>query len=311
MNSSENLAIKDTNNLFSNFIFTAAKKWLTKYRGSGWTPWFLSSPLMVILIFLYLLPILYMCALAFFKKGGIGGIEYTLTFENFVRFFRDPWYLAVFWRTIYISIIATVITIFLAYIIAYYLVFYESRWKELGLILVISPILVGNIIRAFGWRVLISDSGAINDLLIKLNVINEPLRFLYTEHGVVIALASVLLPMAIMVLLGGLNNIDISLIEAAKSLGADRVNTFIHVTFPLSLPSISAASIICFVLSLGSFEIPLFIGGKRVPMMGPVIYEQITVVYNWPFGSALTLIVLVAALATAYLSNKILKFEYR
>lgn len=280
------------------------------FSGEKKTPFFLCLPIILLMLFTYLFPLLYMVAVSFAEKEGFGGYRFAFSTENYIKFLSDPWYLGVLLRTIYISFISTVITIVMAYTMAYYLVFFNSKIKELCLVLVISPILVGNIIRAFGWRVLLSGKGVINSFLMAAGFIDTPIAFMNTELGVIIAMSSVLLPMAVMVLLGGLSNLKISYIEAAKSLGGNKIKTLLTVSLPLSLPSIYAASIISFVTAVGAFEIPLFIGGKKVPVMGPVIYEQFSVVFNWPFGSAATAIILSVAMILAGASNFIFNKNY-
>jgi putative spermidine/putrescine transport system permease protein len=270
-------------------------------------PALLALPLVAVLVFAYAVPVAIMAGLGFFATDPTGRVLPELTLGHFFKFFGDNWYFFVLVRSIRIALFVTVLTVVLGYAVAYFLAFYRSRLFELYLVLVIAPILIGNVVRAYGWRFLMGENGVVNGLLIRLGAIDGPIPFLYTEHGIVIADSSVLLPIVVMILLGVLSRIDGAYIEAAKSLGAGRWRAFWHVTLPLSLPGVAAASVICFTLALGTFETAVFIGGKRVQMIAPLVYEQIGVVFNWPFGAAMSLIILAISLVGIALNDRLMR----
>lgn len=270
-------------------------------------PTLLVAPIFLILLFAYVVPVATMAGLGFLAADSTGRLQPAFTLAHFAKFFGDPWYMGVLVRSLRISVFVTVLTVVLGYVVAYFLAFSRSRLIELYMVLVVAPILIGNVVRAYGWRFLMGESGIVNATLKKLGLIDRSIPFLYTEHGIVIADSSVLLPIVIMILLGVLSRIDTAYVEAAKSLGAGRWRAFWHVTLPLSLPGVAAASVVCFTLALGTFETAVFIGGKRVQMIGPLVYEQISVAFNWPFGAALSLIILAISIFGIWLNDRLMR----
>ncbi len=281
----------------------APRRWLV--------PVLLVLPIAAVLTLAYVIPVAIMAGLGFFATDPTGKVLPTLTLAHFVKFFGDSWYFLVLVRSLRIAFFVTVLTVVLGYVVAYFLAFYRSRLIELYLVLVVAPILIGNVVRAYGWRFLMGESGIVNGLLTRFGVIDRPIPFLYTEHGIVIADSSVLLPIVIMILLGVLSRIDATYIEAAKSLGASRWRAFWHVTLPLSLPGVAAACVVCFTLALGTFETAVFIGGKRVQMIAPLVYEQIGVVFNWPFGAAMSLVILAISIGGIALNDRLMRERAR
>ncbi len=277
----------------------AARRWLV--------PALLVLPLATVLVLAYVVPVAIMAGLGFFATDPTGKVLPELTLGHFFKFFGDSWYFFVLVRSLRIALFVTVLTVVLGYVVAYFLAFHRSRLFELYLALVVAPILIGNVVRAYGWRFLMGENGVVNGLLTRFGAIDRPIPFLYTEHGIIIADSSVLLPIVVMILLGVLSRVDGAYIEAAKSLGASRWRAFWHVTLPLSLPGVAAASVICFTLALGTFETAVFIGGKRVQMIAPLVYEQIGVVFNWPFGAAMSLIILAISVAGIALNDRLMR----
>lgn len=266
------------------------------FRGrKGVTITALVSPVALLLLFSYVVPVAILAGVSFLSQDARGAITPDFTLGNFVRFFSDPWFLFTLGRSIRIAFFVTLMAITLGYVAAYYLVFKQPRLFEFYLILVVAPVLVGNVVRAFGWQMLMGDSGLVNTFLWKLGLGEHTLRFMYTETGIIIADASTLLPLVILILMGVLTRIDPAYIEAAKALGASGRRAFMNVTLPLSLSGVGAASVICFTLALGTFEIAVLIGGKRVQMIAPLVYEQITYAFNWTMGAAVAMVLLVVS----------------
>lgn len=256
----------------------------------------LLAPTVVLLALAYVLPVLLLAGVSFLQQDVRGAIVADFTLDNFIRFFSDPWFIGTLGRSIRIALLVTAMAVVLGYIAAYYLVFARPRLFEFYLVLVVAPILVGNVVRAFGWQMLMGDSGLVNTFLRNAGLGDFAVSFMYTEAGIVIADASTLMPLVILILMGVLTRIDPTLIEAAKALGANGRKAFWTVTFPLSLSGLGAASVICFTLALGTFEIAVLIGGKRVQMIAPLVYEQITYSFNWTMGAAVAVVLLVASI---------------
>jgi putative spermidine/putrescine transport system permease protein len=223
--------------------------------------------------------------------------QWSVTLHHYARFFSDGYYLGVLWDTLLLGAIVTVIALLLGYPLAYHLARTTSRWKPLLIVCILSPLLVGIVIRCYGWMILLADRGLINATLVERGWITKPLPLMYNKFGVAIALVHVFLPFMILSLTGVLKRIDAQLLEAAQTLGASRVRTFLEVTLPLSLPGILAGSLLTFSLAISSFVVPILLGGFKVQVLPMVVYEQVLSVFDWPFGAANAFVLLVISIA--------------
>lgn len=274
--------------------FPAGLRRLLKQR-RGLLIFLLVAPAVAILVATFLLPVTILASVSFMEQDARGNILPVLTLANYVAFFSDPWFVATLARSARIAFFVALLSVTLGYACAYYLVFLRPKLFEVYLVLVVAPILVGNVVRAFGWRMLLGDSGLIKTGLAQIGFPEHAIRFMNTEHGIIIADTSTLLPLVILILIGVLSRIDHSLVEAAKVLGANNARAFLNVTLPLSFAGIGAASVICFTLALGTFEVAVLVGGKRVQMIAPLVYEQITYAFNWPMAATVSVVLLVAS----------------
>jgi len=206
--------------------------------------------------------------------------------------------------------LSTLIVVLLAFPTAYFISRVTSeRLRSLLIILTVLPLLLGNAVRSAAWMVVMGTKGVANSVMLGLGLIDEPLKILYTPTAVVIGLVSVLLPYAIITMQSVIDAIPTSLEEAGQSLGHSPLRTMWSVVLPLAMPGIVAAAAICFALGMNAYATPVLIGGPSMQMMGPLVYEQIAKVSNWPFGSTLACIlmavtVLLTVVSTRYLSRK-------
>lgn len=229
---------------------------------------------------------------------------------NYVKAFTDPFYQGVLATTARIAGLSTLIVLLLAFPTAYFISRVTSeRLRSLLIILTVLPLLLGNAVRSAAWMVVMGTKGVANSVMLGVGLIDEPMKILYTPTAVVIGLVSVLLPYAIITMQSVLDAIPTSLEEAGQSLGHSPLRTVWEVVLPLAMPGIVAAAAICFALGMNAYATPVLIGGPKMQMMGPLVYEQIAKVSNWPFGSALACIlmavtVLLTVVSTRYLSRK-------
>jgi len=229
---------------------------------------------------------------------------------NYVKAFSDPFYQGVLATTARIAGLSTLIVVLLAFPTAYFISRVTSeRLRSLLIILTVLPLLLGNAVRSAAWMVVMGTKGVANSVMLGLGLIDEPLKILYTPTAVVIGLVSVLLPYAIITMQSVIDAIPTSLEEAGQSLGHSPLRTMWSVVLPLAMPGIVAAAAICFALGMNAYATPVLIGGPSMQMMGPLVYEQIAKVSNWPFGSTLACIlmavtVLLTVVSTRYLSRK-------
>jgi len=218
--------------------------------------------------------------------------------QTYTQFFADGFYRSVLWRSLRISAITALMTLIIGYPIAVYLSQSWRKGRSLVVFLVIAPMFVSAVVRSYGWIIILGPNGLLSSFT---KAIGLPIgHLLYSEAGIIIALTHVFLPFMVIALAGSLQQIDPSLARAAQILGANSFSVFMRVTLPLSLPGISAGSVIVFCLAASGFVTPALVGGSAVPVMPYLVYKEGLLVLNWPFASAVALILLVAtALATA------------
>jgi putative spermidine/putrescine transport system permease protein len=254
--------------------------------------WLLLSPYVLLLAVFFAAPLVLMLAISV-SRQSFGQMEWTFTLHHYARFFSDGFYVGVLWDTLVLGASVTAIALLLGYPLAYHLALTRTRWKPLLIVFILSPLLVGIVIRCYGWMILLADRGLINATLMEHGWIRAPLPLMYNTFGVTIALVHVFLPFMVLSLTGVLKRIDPQLIEASKTLGASPRRTFFEVTLPLSLPGILAGSLLVFSLAISSFVVPILLGGFKVQVLPMIVYEQILSVFDWPFGAANAFVLLV------------------
>jgi spermidine/putrescine transport system permease protein len=265
--------------------------------------WALLAPGGLWLLLFFLIPLLIMFVYSFMPRGIYGGVEPGLTFEHYARFF-DPLYLDVLQRTFLWSIACTVICLLLGYPVAY-VIARGGRWRNLLLFLVVLPFWTSFLVRTFAMIFLMRDTGLINNWLLKLGMIDQPLTILYTPFAVMCGLVYGFLPFMILPIYASLEKLDTSLLEAAEVLGARPRARFRRVTLPLSMPGVVAGCLLVFIPALGSFLTSDLLGGAKQMMIGNLVQNQFSSARNWPFGSAASFIVMTMVLAAVMIYLRI------
>lgn len=262
-------------------------------------------PALAIMVFFFIIPLVLLLFLGFmeFQKGQI---IYRFSLDNYWRFFFDKFYLLILGRTFVIAVIVTFLCILLGYPIAYSLARYGSRFKGFLILLVVTPLLIGGVVRGYGWLLLLGERGVVNSALIQLNVLKHPIEFLYSIKGLIITMVEVLLPFFILPLIGVIKNVDPQLELAARSMGANTFHTFTQVTLPLTLGGIAAGGSIVFSLAASIFVIPRIIGGPSYLLLSTLTFQQIQTSGNWPFGCAIATLMLILTAIILLISNNIL-----
>ncbi len=278
-----------------------ALAWLyTKPEARAWA---LLAPGGFWLLAFFLVPILIMFAYSLMPRGIYGGVEPGFTLEHYSRFF-DPLYLEILQRTFLWSFGCTVICLLLGYPVAYVIV-RSGRWRTFLLFLVVLPFWTSFLVRTFAMIFLMRDTGLLNNWMMKLGVISEPLTILYTPFAVMAGLVYGFLPFMILPIYASLEKLDPSLLEAAEVLGARPPARFRRVTLPLSMPGVVAGCLLVFIPSLGSFLTADLLGGAKQVMIGNLVQNQFSSARNWPFGSAASFIVMALVLAAVMLYLKV------
>ena len=244
-------------------------------------------PVIFWLICFFLIPLLSVFAYSFIERGTYGGVQWNFTLENYQRLF-DGLYLGILWRSVSTAIVATVLCLILGYPFAYYLARYQPKWRNVLLLLVVVPFWTNFLIRTYAWILILRTEGVLNSLLAFLVPNFQPLELLNTPIAVQLGLVYGYLPFMILPLYASLEQLDLGLMEAAQDLGASPRRTFWHVTVPLSLPGILAGSMLVFIPTVGAFITPDLLGGGKVSYIGNVVERQFKSARDWPFGSALS-----------------------
>ncbi|QIA63359.1 spermidine/putrescine ABC transporter permease PotB [Vibrio astriarenae] len=222
-------------------------------------------------------------------------IEFTFTLDNYIRL-ADPLYAKVLLHSFYMAIVATVICLLIGYPFAYVVATMPERWRPIMLFLVIVPFWTNSLIRTYGLKIVLGTQGILNKTLLYLDVIDKPMRIMYTESAVMIGLVYILLPFMILPLYSSIEKLDNTYIEAAKDLGANKVQTFTKVILPLTMPGIIGGCLLVLLPALGMFYISDLLGGAKNLLIGNVIKSQVLNARDWPFGAA-TSIALTLAMA--------------
>ena len=235
----------------------------------------------------------------------------ALTLENYVLFFTDPYYTEALYRTLRVAVIVTVCCLVLAIPLAYRLARTQSRFKNILLMLLVLPLFVGNAVRAAGWMTVFGNKGFLNVTLQSLGLISEPIVFMYTELAVIVGILAVNLPYVVLTLQSVIEGIDRGVEEAAFNLGAGPITMARRVLLPLALPGFAAGAIFCFILSMNAYATPVLLGGPQFVMMGPLVYVQFAAKSNWPFGAAVSLILMMTTLILTATANLLVQRRYR
>lgn len=232
----------------------------------------------------------------------------TYSFSKYIEVFSSPIYLKTIWSTIWVAFLTTVICLLLAYPAAYLLVRAPGpKLRALFYILLVSPLLTSVVIRTFAWIVLLAQNGLINESLLKLNIIEEPLSMLWSMKAVIIAYVQVMLPFAVLPIATSLSETNTNLRNASMILGANRIQTFLKVTLPLTIPGAITGAIIVFSLAAGSYITPLLVGGRMQPFLPLSIYQQVMQVFNLPLAAAMSISLLIIVFLIVGMLSYILK----
>lgn len=245
---------------------------------------------MLALIFIFLvLPYGEMVVMSFRTPANGAPYGDAWTLANYGKAIGDPFYLGVLFRTLGIGALITALTLLVSYPIALHLARVSDRWHVLFYAFVVSPLLVGVLVRNFGWMIVVSFQGPLNQVLLALGLIDHPLRMLFNLPILVLALVHVFVPFMVLPIANALRNVDSALYEASASLGAKPYETFWRVTLPLSLSGVLAGTILVFVLAINAFVTPMLLGGQTIVMMSSIIIQQLIGAFAWPFGAALAM----------------------
>lgn len=252
-------------------------------------------PAFILLGNFFVVPYLNLLFMSFMTHTPTAAYVREFTFENYQETLRDSFIWKVVWQTLRFGFLTTLVTLVLSYPLAYHMARASSRIKGLLMIMLLAPLLVGIVIRSYGWMILLADNGLINQLANELNI--GPFRLMYNNTGVMIGLIHIYMPFMVLSILGSIQSIDPDLERAARSLGAGTWKTLARVTWPLSLPGVTSGAVLVFVLTVSAYVTPSLLGGYRVLTVPLLVVQTVQELFDWPLGSALAIVFFVITIA--------------
>ncbi|MBQ9458402.1 MAG: ABC transporter permease [Oscillospiraceae bacterium] len=275
---------------------------MNKPRSDRW--WLCVAPLYAFSVVFVLGPVLYMIAISFAENEAGTGFRWTFTLENFARM-RDPVYLRCFRESLRLALSTTVINVLLGYPFGYFMGRLGAKGKRRMLFLIMVPFWTSSLIRLYGWIILLQAKGVLNNALLSVGMLREPLKILYTYPAVLIGMIYGLLPFMILAVFSSVEKMDWTLVEAARDLGASRLKAFLTVTLRLTLPGLMSGVILTFIPSMGLFFIADLLGGNKIVLVGSLIQDQMTRGGNQPFAAALALMLALMTTLLLWLYRKL------
>ncbi|MDR2860805.1 MAG: ABC transporter permease [Elusimicrobiota bacterium] len=261
------------------------------------------SPVTAWLVLLIAIPLLYILVISFCSTNESHNIVFHFTLKNYLKLF-DPTILGIYTNSLIVSVLTTVFCIMIAYPFGYIMASTTPFKKTLMMIFLMLPFWTNSLIRLYSWRTLLGKNGYINEFLMYIGMIDTPIEMMFTRGAVILGMVYTLLPFMVLPIHTVIDKLDNSLIEASKDLGAGFWQTFKNITLPLTAPGIFAGSIMVFIPSLGYFFVSDLMGGGNNQIIGNIISRQFKEAYNWPFGAALSIMLIVITLVSVKLYTK-------
>lgn len=277
----------------------------------------LAAPTVFLGLF-FLVPLAIMIVYSWLTPGLYGGVEWKFFHLNYGRILGwantkydrfDPVYFVIFLRSVRLAATTVLMSLVICYPVAFWVARLSEAKKNFFIFFITLPFFISLIVRLFAWVLILRPTGFLNQALLGLGLIGEPLEIIYTDTAVIIGMAYVFVPFMFLPLYSSIEKLDNSLIEASQDLGANRMQTFFRVVLPLTLPGVVGGSIIVFIPSLGNFIVPSLLGGAKVVMIGNLIEQQFLSARNWPFGAALGMMVMAAVLVLLLVYVRMLSRE--
>jgi len=272
-------------------------------RREQWTLLGLSTPAILVIAIVVLVPVGWLFYLSFVGSDG----QFSL--EHYKKMIEYKSYARVFMTTFQVSLLTTLICILLGYPLAYFLAHLPGRWTGLFMLAVLLPFWTSLLVRTYAWLVLLQRKGLLNDLAMQIGLWDSPIKLVHNMTGTLIGMAHIMLPFLVLPLYGAMKKIEPDMMQAASNLGASPIRSFWNVYFPLSVSGLVAGSLIVFVLCLGFYVTPAVLGGGRVVMVATQITAILEYRFDWGAASALGVVLLMATIGVLYLAGRFFKFD--
>ncbi len=286
------------------------KSWNRKK--TNWVPYILVLPLLAIVVIFLVVPLINSFIVSF--STYTAPMQYDLgepTISNYIKFFSSSTNLSVMARTIRLSVITTILCILLGYPAAYYMTKLKGRAQQLYLLVYLAPWMINVVVKALGWQILLSNNGIINSVLMLLGITSAPIKMMFTEFAVTLGVTHGSMVFAILPIYTSLCAIDPNIGYAAANLGATKKQVFFKVTLPLSRNGILSGSLIVFAMTMATYTTPVLLGGSKNHVMSYLVQEQSTKLMNWPYGGAISFILVICSLVLTAVIQKIFEDKRR
>lgn len=273
-------------------------------------PWLLSAPALTLYATFLIAPIASVFLISFFNFEFYGGIQVSFTLKNYIEILTDSYFYEVFARTFGVALLVTIACVILGTAEAYVLSRMRNPWKGLFLMVVLGPLLISVVVRTLGWALLFGSTGLISKALQALGLASAPVTLMYTNLGVGIALTHVMVPFMVISVWASLQKINPSTEAAALSLGASQFTVIRRVIVPQAMPGILSGAIMVFAMSASAFATPAIVGGRRLKTVATAAYDEFLNTLNWPLGSALAVLLLIATIIVLISTNRLIERRY-
>lgn len=260
-------------------------------------PYLILLPGIILLVFFLMIPLVASIFPTFLSTNG--------GFGNYLSFFQDEYNLGIFWRTIRVSSIVTVIALILGIPTSYFIAGVNKKWRGFLMAMTLFPLLTNSVIRSFAWINILGKNGVVNNFLLAIGVIEQPLSLLYTEFAIIIGSVYLFLPTMIMTLVGVMENIEGEMLEAAETLGASPFVAFVKIVLPLSVPGAIVGSILVFTGTLTAYTTPQLLGGNQKMLLATLLYQKASTLGDWNAVAVIAFIMILTTLIVMQVLNMI------
>ncbi len=248
-------------------------------------------PIYVFTILFIVFPLAYMVVLSFMSRAEVWGAVAEFTLDHYRRIL-EPLYLNTFIESLKLALLSTALIVLLGYPFGYYMAQLSAKWRQRVMLLLMIPFWTSSLLRLYGWIIIFRSNGVLDTVLIKLHMIKEPLKLLYSYPAVTVGMVYALVPFMILSVYSSAEKMDWNLVEAARDLGASGTKAFWTVTLPMTMPGLMSGVILTFIPSMGLFFIADILGGNKIVLVGSLIQEQLTKGRNLPFAAALSVVLM-------------------
>ncbi|MEC3766994.1 MULTISPECIES: ABC transporter permease [Cupriavidus] len=278
---------------------------------AGAAPWLLSGPALLLFCAMLLVPLLLTGLLSLHVFDGARGVLPAMTAANYLEILGDSYYHEIFLRTAGMALAVTVLAVVFGVPETLILSRMRSPWRGLFLIVILGPLLISVVVRTLGWAILMGNNGLINETLQWLGLVDAPVKLVFTQAGVIIALTHVMMPFMVISVWASLQKLDPQVEQAGQAFGASPFTVFRRVILPQILPGILSGSIIVFALSASAFATPAILGGRRLKVVATAAYDEFLNTLNWPLGAAIAVLLLIANVIVIVGCNRLVERRFR